>query len=178
NDLPPYTHGTIRVQNVGVKAGESFTLRPESITYTDPDKTSKAIDTTTNSYEKKVQVVEKASDPAKINGKVFLSSTASIDGKGFESTIFFNGDKIAQSVRLGSYGSKLENPYIFAVVPKGMDVETKRNFIQQPYRSILDYTYAPNNGTNTIYPKSSADVKGQETLSDGSTLYYWEAPDT
>ncbi|MBC1391625.1 peptidoglycan-binding protein, partial [Listeria welshimeri] len=56
NDLPPYTHGTIRMQNVGVKAGESFTLRPESITYTDPDKTSKAIDTTTNSYEKKVQV--------------------------------------------------------------------------------------------------------------------------
>lgn len=58
-DMPPYTHGTIRMQNIGVKAGESFTLRPESITYTDPDKTSKTIDTTTNSYGKNVQVVEK-----------------------------------------------------------------------------------------------------------------------
>ncbi|TYV72103.1 LPXTG cell wall anchor domain-containing protein [Listeria monocytogenes] len=177
-DMPPYTHGTIRMQNIGVKAGESFTLRPESITYTDPDKTSKTIDTTTNSYGKNVQVVEKTSAPAKINGEVFLSSTAGTSGKGFGSTIFFNGDKIAQSVRLGSYGSKLENPYIFVVVPKGIDLETMRNFIQQPYRSTLNYTYAPANGTNTLYPKSSADVKGKETLSDGSTLYYWEAPDT
>lgn len=177
-DMPPYAYGTIRMQNVGVKAGESFTLQPESITYTDFDKTSKAIDTTTSSYKKDVQVVEKAADPAKINGDVFLSSNAAIYGKGFGSTIFFNGDKIAQSVRLGSYASKLENPYIFVVVPKGVDVETMRNFIQQPYRSTLNYTYAPSNGTNTVYPKSSADVMGQETLSDGSTLFYWEAPDT
>ncbi|MWQ98871.1 hypothetical protein GQA09_33665, partial [Escherichia coli] len=82
-DMPPYTHGTIRMQNIGVKAGESFTLRPESITYTDPDKTSKTIDTTTNSYGKNVQVVEKTSAPAKINGEVFLSSTAGTSGKGF-----------------------------------------------------------------------------------------------
>ncbi|MBC6153497.1 hypothetical protein HB834_17855, partial [Listeria booriae] len=47
-DMPPYAYGTIRMQNVGVKAGESFTLQPESITYTDFDKTSKAIDTTTS----------------------------------------------------------------------------------------------------------------------------------
>ncbi|MBC1634536.1 peptidoglycan-binding protein, partial [Listeria welshimeri] len=37
-DMPPYAYGTIRMQNVGVKAGESFTLQPESITYTDFDK--------------------------------------------------------------------------------------------------------------------------------------------
>ncbi|ARM71658.1 peptidoglycan linked surface protein, putative [Listeria monocytogenes] len=179
NSLPPYSPGTIRMQNTGVKAGDSFTLQPEAITYTDFDQTSQSIDTDTSAFKKTVQVTgDPAIQAAKINGSVTNSSISGIYGKDFGSTIFFNGDKLAQSVRLGSYGSKLENPYIFVVVPKGVEVVELRNYIQQPYSGKLDYIYAPSNGSNTIYPKAQADVSGKETLSDGSTLYYWEAPDT
>lgn len=180
NDLPPYSPGTICLKNTGVKAGDSFTLQPESITYTDFDQTSKAVDTTTNELKKTIQVEEAnpTTDPAKINGVVTYADTVSYYGENFNSSIFFNGDTITQSVRLASYANKLENPYIFVIVPKGMDVSLLRNYIQQPYISVLDYTYAPSNGVDTIYPKSSADVSGEEILTDGSTLFYWEAPDT
>ncbi|WP_343363178.1 LapB repeat-containing protein [Listeria seeligeri] len=178
SDLPPYSPGTIRLQNTGVKAGESFTLQPETITYTDFDQTSKTIDTTTSALKKTIQVVEPTTEPAQINGYVFYPSSVSYSGKEFGSTIFFNGDTISQSVRLGNYANKLANPYIFVIAPKGMDVSLLKNFIQQPYNSEINYTYAPNNGLNTIYPKSSADVSGEEKLADGSTLLYWEAPDT
>lgn len=178
NDLPPYAPGIIRLQNTGIKAGESFTLQPEAITYTDFDQTSKTIDTTTSALKKTIQVVEPTTDPAKINGYVFYPSAVSPYGKEFGSTIFFNGDTISQSVRLGNYANKLADPYIFVIVPKGVDVSLLKNYIQQPYIGSLSYTYAPSNGSNTIYPKSSADVSGEEKLADGSTLLYWEAPDT
>lgn len=178
SDLPPYSPGTFRFQNTGIKAGDSFVLQPESITYTDFDKTSKTVDATTNALKKTIQVVEQTTSPAKINGAVFYPSSVSYYGQNFDSSIFFNGDSIAQSVRLASYANKLENPYIFVIVPKGMDVTLLRNYIQQPYASILNYTYAPSNGIDTLYPKASADVSGEETLTDGSTLLYWEAPNT
>lgn len=176
NELPPYTPGTIRLQNTGIRAGDSFTLQPEAISYTDFDSTTKSVDPT--NLKKTVQVVTPASEPAKINGSISYPSTVSSYGKDFGSTIFFNGDTIAQSVRIGNYANKLENPYIFVVVPKGMDVTVLRNYIQQPYNSALNYTYAPSNGIDTIYPKTSADISGEEKLADGSTLLYWEAPDT
>ncbi|CAM4274017.1 LapB repeat-containing protein [Listeria ivanovii] len=178
SDLPPYTPGTFRLQNIGVKEGNSFVLQPESITYTDFDKTSKTVDATIDALKKTIQVVEPTISPAKINGAVFYPSAVSGSTQNFNSSIFFNGDTIAQSVRIGNYANKLENPYIFVIVPKGMDVTLLRNYIQQPYNSTLNYTYAPANGVNTIYPKSSADVSGEEKLADGSTLLYWEAPDT
>ncbi|MBK3914770.1 LapB repeat-containing protein [Listeria ivanovii] len=177
-DFPSHSPGIIKLHNTGIKAGDSFILQPESITYTDFDQTNQSIDTTTNSFKEIIQIVNTPPDPPKINGMVFFPSVVTSYGEGFNNTIFFNGDTIAQSVRLASYANELKNPYIFVVVPKGISVTTIRNYIQQPYNGLLGYTYAPSSGINAIYPKSSADISGEETLADGSTLLYWEAPDT
>ena len=97
--------------------------------------------------------------------------------KDFNSGTVATGDTFRMNYRLGAEQGKVEQPYIFVKLPKGIKVETNSNVIQYPYRSDIGYDSAPQYGT-TVTPISKANNTGSFEAADGSVVYYYKADDT
>ncbi|EPY2526780.1 LapB repeat-containing protein [Listeria monocytogenes] len=174
--FPNYSPAAIRLKNVSVPDGQTTSFAPSSISYLDHTGTEVNVDVTDAKYTDTIKSVASITAPASINGYVGFTESLGKRMEFGQSTVF-NGDVLGQTIRIGNYANQLENPYIFVVVPKGMEVNALKNYIAGPYASEIDYRYAPTNSALTVAPKSGADVKGSEVLADGSTIYYWEVPD-
>lgn len=97
--------------------------------------------------------------------------------KDFSSGTVATGDSFKMSYRIGAMQGKVEQPYIFVKLPKGIKVLNTHNTIQYPYSNSIGYDSAPAFGT-TITPISRANNTGSFEAADGSMVYYYKADDT
>ncbi|MBU5359615.1 InlB B-repeat-containing protein [Enterococcus raffinosus] len=95
----------------------------------------------------------------------------------FDNGSVVTGDKFKMSYRVGAASGKVEQPYVFIKLPKGIKIENINNTIQYPYGNDIAYFGSPKNG-KTVTPISKANTVGSFEASDGNMVYYYKADDT
>lgn len=200
-ELPPKTLGTnptydfAGIQAKQVKVTNAETATSSSSTFVFTNKTHEVGDTISiHAYKGTFQspetgelievedittpltVVEKK-DAAPTVELININSIASNsnDRGDFDTDIRKIGDSWARSYRLSVTSGSLEDPYIFAIVPKGIKVEELKNSILAT-NYAANYAYLP--GFSTSLAPHSMEDKGSVELKDGRTLYYFKAPNT
>ena len=155
--------------NDSASVGMNFSLS-HTIEYTDYEGIKQTPDVSSQdlTYEIMDNVIEKEGKPT-----IFQYNKTSEFDKGTVST----GDAFKMNYRLGAAQGKIDNPYIFVKLPKGIEMKNTVNTIQYPYADKIGYDLAPNYGV-TVTPISKASNVGSFEAADGNIVYYFKADDT
>ncbi|WP_206911382.1 hypothetical protein IGL98_003343 [Enterococcus sp. DIV0840] len=160
----------IYMKNRDNKIGDTIQLKVESISFTDALSENISLDTA--NYTANYTII--GNDEQLTGGALFEQATTAA----FDAITVLNGDIFKYNYRLGLSQGKLEQPYIFVKVPKGMSVKNTDNTIQIPNGGSVTYRQAPVSGT-TVQPISQAENTGSfETSDKKSVIYYYKADNT
>ncbi|UCR90329.1 Ig-like domain-containing protein [Mycetocola spongiae] len=164
---PEYSYFSLTLQPNAPQAGDTISMKASSITYIDPVAGESSLTAAAN-WGGSTTII-----PAKdAKMEIALQDTGFSADPSFDQTLA-NGNSFRSRLFLGSTGTKpIAKPYTFFVVPKGMTAATQLVETCQP----VTWPYAYGGciyGTPVLFPTPELE-DGSITLSDGSTLYYFQ----
>lgn len=179
NDIPKYNEAQVhnnlfvRFKNVSNLSGVNIPLKVESVTYTDHVGANRSVPNIA-SYDRTVKVVNstnKATNQANANVMTAAGYTDPWN------VPHFNGENIYQSVRVGSVQKDLENPYIYMIMPKGLEIDSNPNNLMRvvrPYYTGFNIYTLTTLAQDIISPKSMNDIKYEKiNLANNEVLHFW-----
>lgn len=180
NEYASGAHTLTLAVNDSVDPGAVITTKVEALTFIDPVAGESAQDLAETTAREVTVVSDHAAAP-QIGGVTSLAASSALDfGKPY-----YNGQRILQDIRLNSAGSTpLEDPYMFALVPSGMSVESVGGVPvgANGWHGLFTTMPAANPGQQLMLnyagllgtPVQAQNV-GSIKLSGGDTLYYWKS---